>query len=290
MNATIHQGRKGSPTDPLMMNPLRSCLFVVFAAWCGSLIGQTADQYDRVLLPLTARGAIPGNFGSQWITDMALTNMSDSPVNVLGFGNCGGILCNSLPPVPARTTVVSAASPGAQSCGGQGSFLAIERGRSRDIAVTLRSRDLSRQSETWGTTVPVIAFDQLFGRKFGMVDIPVDPQFRTTLRLYDVNGATPPAVRLRIDEIDPALRNEAHDFGGDKLLLEMTPSFLIPTTGGGVATCPAYSEISLSSLPALADAKRIRVEIEPLDGVAEYWGMVSVTHNATQHVTVILPR
>jgi hypothetical protein len=43
-------------------------------------------------------------------------------------------------------------------------------------------------------------------------------------------------------------------------------------------------------MPELAGSERIRIEIEPLDGRAEYWAYVSVTNNATQHVTIVSPQ
>jgi hypothetical protein len=263
----------------------RFAVLVSLVSLTVSARAQSLDQYDRVLLPLTPEH-VSGAFGSEWVTDIAMTNLSDSPLAVIGYGTCF-FLCPSPPPIPAHATIFVTQTPRCSEV--RGTFLFVERGRVRDLAMTLRSRELSRQLQTWGSTIPVVTADKLFGQRFSLVDVPMEPQFRSTLRIYDFNAATPATVRLRFYGIDPT-RDLPRDSRADTLLLETTPTFTIPTTGGGTATCPGFFEMSLSSLPALAGAQRVRVEVEPLDGTSDYWGFVSVTHNDTQHVTVITPK
>ena len=272
-----------------MRDLARFVALICVAAFAMSAMGQSVDQYDRLLLPLTT-GQVPGAFGSTWDTDVALTNLSDTPLTVLGFQQRGGcpILCGPLPPIPARATifpdVIAPACPEVR-----GVLLWVERGRVGDLDVALRTHDLSRQNQTWGTTIPVISVDELFARRFGLVDVPMDPQFRSTLRIYDFNAATPGTIRVRIYAVDPAHAG-ARDNGADALLFEMTPLFSVPAGAGQKTVCPGYVEIPLSGKPELSSAQRIRVEIEPLDGLKEYWGFVSVTHNETQHVTIVTPK
>jgi hypothetical protein len=93
---------------------------------------------------------------------------------------------------------------------------------------------------------------------------------------------------MRVYSVDPA-RYFPRNSNSDTLLSETTPVFAVPSDGGGTTSCPAFIEISLSTLPQLTGQQRIRVEIEPL--VAnKYWAVASVTHNDTQHVTVITPQ
>src|SRR5205085_1828111 len=93
-------------------------------------------------------------------------------------------------PLPAKATVVVTNLLPSPRVKGQLAF--VEKGRLADVAMTLRSRDTSQQNETWGTSIPVVSADRLFAHRFGLVDIPMDPQFRSTLRIYDVNATTPP--------------------------------------------------------------------------------------------------
>ena len=272
-----------------MRDLARFVALICVVALAMSAMGQSVDQYDRLLLPLTT-GQVPGAFGSIWETDVALTNLSDTPLTVLGFQQRGGcpILCGPLPPIAARATifpdVIAPACPEVR-----GVLLWVERGRVGDLDVALRTHDLSRQNETWGTTIPVISVDELFERRFTLVDVPTDPQFRSTLRIYDFNASTPGTIRVRIYAVDPA-RDVPRDNLADTLLFETTPVFSVPAGASQKTVCPGYVEIPLSGKSELSSAQRIRVEIEPLDGLKEYWGFVSVTHNETQHVTIVTPK
>lgn len=159
----------------------------------------------------------------------------------------------------------------------------VERGRADDVAFTLRSRDTSRQYETWGTVVSVVREADLYARRFSLVDIPADPQFRALLRIYDVNPATPPSVRVRIFRFNAARRAAT---APDDLVAEFTPAFGVPAD----RTFPSSASVPVQVNVAVLPTERLRVEIEPLDGAREYWAFVSVTHNSTQHVTVITPK
>ena len=272
-----------------MRDLARFVVLICVVAFAMSAMGQSVDQYDRLLLPLTT-GQVQGAFGSIWETDLALTNLSDTPLTVLWYEQRGGcpILCGPPPPIPARATifpdVIASACPEVR-----GVLLWVERGRIHDLAVTLRTHDLSRQNQTWGTTIPTVAADGLFAQRFGLIDIPTDPQFRSTLRIYDFYSATPANVRLRVYAVD-ARRDFPRDASQDPLLLEVTPTFSVPAGIPQKSVCPGYVEIPLTGNPALSSAQRIRIEIEPLDGLKEYWGFVSVTHNDTQHVTIVTPK
>ena len=166
----------------------------------------------------------------------------------------------------------------------------VEQGRLADLAVTLRSQDVSRQNQTWGTVVPVVTSSSLFAAGFALLDIPVDSQFRTLLRVYSFNAASEPSVRIRVYSVEPT-----HPYpdqtvlAPDTLLLETNPQFTLPSSDP-LGYCPAYAEVPLSANSALANATRLRVDVEPLTGGKDYWGFVSVTHNDTQYVTVIQPK
>ncbi len=260
-------------------------VFVAVLSFCRPAFGQ--QQYDRILLPVST-DHVRGAFGSEWVTDLAVTNVSDTPLTVLGYDRpiCP-VMC-AAEPIPPRNTIFPSAPRSCPTIAGR--FLLVERGRSGDVAVTLRAHDVSRQNETWGTVIPVVSEKDLFGTRFGLVDIPLDAQFRTLVRIYDFNPVTSAAVRVRVYAVDPA--RASPDLGRpnpDRLLLELAPRFMMPDADP-FGFCPGYAEIALSGQPALADANRVRIEIEPLTNAKDYWAFASVTHNETQHVTVITPQ
>lgn len=255
----------------------------VLAAVLLSTVSAWAQSSDTILLPIVPGAIVVGAFGSKWITDAVATNISDTPLQLSGFFPCNIDPC-LVGPMPPHSSVHLSGVVGCSEV--PGAYLIIPMGRERDLSLTLRSQDLSRQGETWGTSVPVVADNAAFETRFGLTDIPVNSQFRSMLRIYALDGNTQPRVRLRVySEGLSVLPGGA----GDVVLYDSEPDFVIPHTGGGTDRCPATAQIFLSTLPQVAGESRIRVEIEPLT-VGKYWGFASITHNETQHVTVVTPQ
>ena len=247
---------------------------------CAIALTSAAQDYDRVLIPLPLQPT-PGAYGSSWLARVAVTNISDTPVDVRGYGSCP-VPCEPEPIAP-HTTVYVTDMPTADVPAG---FLLVERGRRNDLDITIRAFDRSREHITWGATVPAVTAAELFRSRFGINDVPVTADFRTTLRIFDFDATTPGQVRVRVYSVDPLATGRTPD----KLVADFTTGFVIPTVGAGTFGHPGYVALSLSDLPQVGGAARIRVEIDPLDDRGEYWAFVSTTHNETQHVTVIAPR
>jgi hypothetical protein len=265
-----------------MMQGIMKTSHMMVLAVLGIAMAVSAQSLDTILLPIVPGQFVPGAFGSQWLTTAVATNISDTPLQLGGFFPCNFGPC-IVPPMPPHTSIQITGVPGCSEV--PGASLLIEAGREHDLAITLRSQDVTRQRETWGTTIPVVTANDGFEQRFGLTDVPLDPQFRSTLRIYALSAAVPAAVRVRIfsEDLKGVLPGDAPP---DVVLIDTQPQFVIPKTGGG---CPATVQLWLSSLPQLASQQRVRVEIEPLTGT-KYWGFVSVTHNTTQHVTVITPQ
>ena len=247
-----------------------------------STVCAVAQSSDGLLLPIVPGRIVPGAFGSQWLTDAVVTNISDTPLYLQGFFPCNFDPC-LVGPMPPHTSIHLSGVPGCDEV--PGAFLSFPAGRERDLSITLRSQDLTRQRETWGTTIPVVAPNDGFEQRFGLTDVPMDPQFRSMLRIYTLSAATTAAVRLRIftENLSGVFPGDAP---ADVVLVDTQPRFVIPKTGGA---CPAAAQLALSSLPELAGHQRVRIEIEPLTGT-KYWAFIAITHNETQHVTVITPQ
>jgi hypothetical protein len=260
------------------------CLALLLGA--SGVVAQTVQDADKVLLPVTP-GRITGAFGSVWQTYVAVTNLSDRSIQVGGYEPAGGcpVPC-STPPIPAHATIFvyeTLRSPEVR-----GAFLFVERGRTSDLSMTIRTQDLSRGHQTWGTVVPVVRPTDLRATAFGMTDIPIGTEFRALLRVYDADARTAPRARLRVYRVD-ADRNFPETDAPDALLLERELVFSVPSDENVQLFYPGYVEVPLWVEPALSNATRVRVEIQPLTGERDYWGFVSITHNETQHVTVVQP-
>ncbi|MFA6956304.1 MAG: hypothetical protein WC538_10570 [Thermoanaerobaculia bacterium] len=257
-----------------MLNALILALGTLFA------LSAIAEDYEYVLIPITARNVAGAN-GSIWRSSLAVTNHSDHDVSVFGIDYCGLALCP--PPVlPSKTTIVITAPTG-------GSYLVSDDLES--LTIQLRIQDISRQSETWGTTIPTVRESDALAapRIASLVEIPVTPEFRSLLRIYDLDRSDQDQtkqVRIRFYAVNPdqsptlSLR--------DVLLLETTYK-LVPDPSFPPHQTPRMASIPLSTIEQLSGARRLRIEVEAVTDALRFWAFVSVTNNETQHVTIVSP-
>ena len=136
-------------------------------------------------------------------------------------------------------------------------------------------RDLSKGDQNLGTEVPVLREDDLYDRAFSISNIPVDQRYRIALRLYDTAG--PSRVRMRIHKV-----NTVTPFVDEIVTLQ-------PNADSGAATHMIGDLVGV--FPQLAGRGPLRVdiipEVEPTS--RSLWGVVSITNNATNQVTVVSP-
>lgn len=247
-------------------------------------------EYVKILVPVFLPEPLPGAAGALWSTTFWMTNASGQHVSfyLAEFGpqGCQIPTCPNFALIPPgfsfRPFVFVTPEIPAK-------FMFVEKGRERDVDFSLRVQDLSRQSQTWGTEIPVVRDDEFRQDRIGLVDIPVDSGFRLMLRLYDPDFHDGGLVNVRVYAINPNLRQPN---GSDTLLGEgVVP---LRTLGAGVGEFfPGYAQVNDLDLaaiaPGLRGAARIRLELEPVAPTTRIWGFVTVTNNETQHVTTITP-
>lgn len=242
----------------------------------------SADAADvtRFLVPLNL-GTTPGLFQTSWGRQMVIANSGDQDVTFVGLADPSCPIpegCLIEPIIVAHSTALVDNFRACSEPGGR--VLQAPSTSANVLSFTLRTRDLAHESATWGSTVPVVREDRFFGSTFSLADIPLDSRFRTTIRIYDVDPGTPPSVRVRAYLLAPFL-------GRADTLIEELPQPVFKTSMA--SGCAAVAEIFLWMDTSLPSSGRIRIEIQPLDGRREYWAFASVTHNDSQHVTVITP-
>src|SRR5205814_3174156 len=108
-------------------------------------------------------------------------------------------ICIGLSPCPPPVTV----PPGTTSTPavyasqfGSGAFLFVPQRSVDDIDVVLRVQDTSRQSQTWGTSLPTVR-PTAFKPLIRLPAVPTDSRFRVTLRIYGYSDQADP-VRVRV--------------------------------------------------------------------------------------------
>lgn len=234
------------------------------------------ERFIQVLFPLAFEGEIAGAHGSRWILDSWGRNDADHFVIVSSAPDlrCAGPRCVVW--APAKTTFPGPAfSPGARL----GAFVYVEKEYVENVHFGLRVRDVSRPEISFGTAIPVVREDELRRGTIVLLDVPRDPLYRVSLRVYtnDPAVSAPPEVTVWEMEGNTPL--------GAPFLEWRHP----PRTGSAFDAWPVTAEAHdlLAALPgAASEPSRVRIEIR---SPSPAWAFATVTNRDTQQVTVIAP-
>jgi len=242
--------------------------------------------YERLLLPTVIGQPEPGQFGSQWVTVAMITNNAAVPVSIYPYaaGN-GGVEPNVTPPLSPNTTIQPKLV--LDRPGYRGTFLFVDHAHIGDVSITLRARDLSRAVSTYGTAIPVVPVEEFTNSAVCLNDIPVGSDFRATLRVYSLDSSQPATVRVTIYGvvIDPAEPHTDTFVGSVELRLRDLSTSLPANT----VTIPGFLEVPDVDQIMPSAFTHLRVDVRPVDSASRIWAFVTVTHNETQHATVIAP-
>jgi len=271
------------------MISIRTCQAVFAAALsaAGPLTAQT-PTYEKILIPVVVNESLPGAFGSSWTTDLWVQNRGPEPLEVAGIAwTCFLPECVSPPALTPGLTFrpkVLAAPDGLQ-----GTFVHPVAGFADRLSFGLRFRDISRQSQTWGTELPAVRERSFRSDKVSLIDIPLTAGFRQVLRIYELDASEREAsVRIRLYRITPDSGEPTgapDPFLGQAIVGLRFPPLRVPDAHPGYAAVTDFSTIA-----PLGNAERVRLEIEPVTPGLRLWAFVTVVNNETQHATVITPQ
>jgi hypothetical protein len=226
--------------------------------------------FERVLIPVLTNG--PGAFGSQWVTQATLRNLSNHSVRWFSDAarplSCGTGEC-LVTPFTALNLFAFGNRP-------QGLVLFVPRGISNDVHYGLLVRDSSRGDTTWGSEVRVVREkDAKFGRMV-LEDVTLDARYRATLRIYAIDGGSSNIV---ISAATP-------DRQGAVAQVKIEGCAAPPCNSAE----PGFASFDLAALlPSLRGKDRVTLLIEG-ERHRQYWALASITNNTTQQVTVISPQ
>ncbi len=230
------------------------------------------------LLPVLGAD-IPGADGALWRSEVTALLLDDMALairpNVCDFadGGCGSPQLPLFEPFNAYAARMIGFAGDAV-----GQFVYVREEFDAKLHMNARVYDVSRQEETAGAEMPIPRGDDFTSAPVSIAGIPVAPQYRHTLRIYDLDARAGGQVQIRIyanQETTPrttfvrALSVPA----GAKLLPIGEPSH------------PGVIQLQLGQHINLAGVQSVRVDVEPLDAGLRLWSFVSVTNNDTHHVT-----
>ncbi|MFP5247832.1 MAG: hypothetical protein ACLGH0_14155, partial [Thermoanaerobaculia bacterium] len=148
-------------------------------------------QYETILLPSFTEQDIPGAFGSLWRVEHGVYN--DNEISLEAYVDFMHVeydcptLCiapqmiaaKHVNPVPTMFNFTRRPDW----------LIHVRKPADAALRWSLRVRDLSRQWETWGTELPV-ARERDFASRQQRFDIPLQPRFRQTVRIYALTQGT----------------------------------------------------------------------------------------------------
>jgi hypothetical protein len=265
------------------MRPLLTLLLLSLVVAPISIAQNNPADYTTTLIPLVTRG-LAGAHGSVWDSELYVFNGSHLPLVMPGFSDSPVLPIEpSLIVDPHRTTPLGLYPRD----GADGAFLHVPNTMVSTTKMSLRVRDTSQNATSLGDEVPVVRADQA-AHELTIFDVPVDPKYRATLRIY---GFTPAPMSVGVTVFPehgvPALRQFDVDLHG-----------IVNANFDPFPLHPAYA-----ALDPLGDAirssivRRVRIEITNFAGegtpplpVAKIWAFVSLTNNETNQVTIVTPK
>ena len=234
-------------------------------------------EFERILLPVVVYEPIPGAHGSLWQTVVTIRNASDETLTHYP-PQC------PLLPVPIRFCQQTQLAPGdareIHLLTETPVFLNVNKSLADQTFVQLRVRDLSRDAESFGTEIPVVRAAEMKTGHGEILDVPNDPRFRLTLRLYAdvVEQATDIVVRF-VNETTGETSESRYS------VLPLPDNY---PTGEPIISPPLYQQIdAFDSYAELRTAERIRIEFHPDSDAVRYWAFVSITNNDSQQITTL---
>lgn len=221
--------------------------------------------FERVLIPVIFHG--PGAFGSNWVTELSLINANAYPIE--GWR-----------PIAGRASIDSKPVVFGSEDAPNGLFLIVSRQATPNLTFHAAVRDTSRADREWATEIPVVRDDKFSYYPVELLDIPIDPRFRTMVRIYSPDAQVPNYARQ--------VHVSVYSLDDGHVLRELFPSLTNPSGCSDAVSCaehPAF--VSVSDVTNGLPSGRAGVRIE---GYAPLWVFATVTNNDTQHVTVVSPQ
>ena len=275
----------------------RALVLITLSTSILSVFATPAPAHDRVLVPIYLAEPVAGANGSRWKTDFAIYNGGPASAHLLWCSPAPADACpadlreDEEVKAGERQTVLprrqhppaSSAVPGRvvyfAPLPDDGGVLSAAAADAENLTFALRVFDTSRSELSAGTEIPVVRQSSFRTSATDLVNIPVDSNFRVTLRLYEMNLDRADFLIVVYDHVMARI----HDYYRVSVTtstpqneLRFEPGYLV------LDNLRPFDTPSRSS-------SRVRIHIEPLSAGSAFWAFVSVTNNTTQQVTLVTP-
>lgn len=242
------------------------------------------DGGERILLPLafvpdTEGGdPVPGAFGTIWTGEVWVESRNTVHVQ---WGNCNTFTCAPLQPL----SITRLAAPiGLRP--ELGHVLEVNADQAQRLTFSNRMYERTMKSQPRGIDIPVVREGEFFSTPKMFLAVPTGVGVRVGIRLYDPWAFKPflpagPALEsLTVEAVDELLNAL-----GTTTVRTVVP---VSETSTDLSRPGFVGLLDLAQLfPAINARPRIHLRVTPNPAGAQYWGMVSVTDNETQTVSII---
>jgi hypothetical protein len=225
---------------------------------------------EEILIPI-ALPPVDANYGTHWVSEIAVYNDSDDTVSVdRELCNFIGLWYECSPGarrVPPHSSM--RIEPRFTSANDPAMFLRPPADHADRLHLTVRLRETSRDPDGPGTEIPVARSHDFQRTQVWLPTVPVSVRFRSTLRVY--TRASQVMVRVRDDATGELLK----EWMGRQLSPTDTDPF-------GTMSFPGLLEAS-----EVRSHERVRIEVESWLPV---WALLTLTDNESQRVQIFTPQ
>jgi hypothetical protein len=158
----------------------------------------------------------------------------------------------------------------------------VTGGDASAFGLTSFVRNTAIEIDPWGTAIPTPLVEDFFTGPFHIAPVPGDPDYRVSLRVYALTEG-PDLATITVEIWLYGSSSSVPLTLADTLTVSSTPH---PESRG------SYFELHdlLASVPGRTEDTRALIRINaPSSPEVPIWGFASLTHNATQHVTIFAP-
>jgi len=243
----------------------------------GLLFAATTQAQERIMFPVLSK-TLPGANGALWRTRLLVHNAGPQEASLEPMIDCPVAACPNLVPVlPGYTReVIWPFSEGRTVDIGR--FVTVVYGDPSRLSFHLVAEDTTRLSLTAGTELPVVRENAFRDKPIRFIGLLSDPNFRHNMRIYTNGTDTPVTLRT-------FARNTSGPIGAPGA--SRSVSLTRPTIPEAPYFFPS-AELNIDDMLPTSGQEYI-VEIEAPAG-SKLWAFISVTNNATQHITTITPQ
>lgn len=228
--------------------------------------GEPEPTFEPILFPIF-QPPVDGAFGSRFETIARVGNV----VGLYGVDTQCYLFTPSTSPFDPFGAIDSVLLTGCSHSVGR--VFWIKTG-SR-LSANLRVRDTTRQATSHGVEVPVVKRSAFTNDSLTLLGVPADPRFRKRLRIY--------SLPMRDAVVNVAINGT----GVGQVFLTPSASLFEPSYGEFTdfpTNLPADSFMRVSLIMGKLPDGTIPPNTPPI------WGLISVTNNDTQEITVISPQ